>query len=350
MIDFYLISRSARGRFSLRREAFTIVELLVVVAIIAILVSMLLPAIQQTREAARRASCMNNIRQVTLAINAYQTADSAYPRAGLVNSEHPRFFFNPRSGKMISWAVLILPFLDEQSLADRFDLRTSVLRQVDDPQATHISVMHCPSDGAANRYFVHPMLTEGKRFAKGNYAAYVSPFHVDNHPLYPGAIVAHRRQGPKHIMDGLARTIVLGEIRTRDNEQDQRGAWALPWTGSSLLAFDMHASNKLFDPFEHNQLSLSLTQRPNNQGPNVDMLYECQELADAQLHDMPCGKWEENGEFRYLSAATRSLHPGGALVAFLDNHVQYIADDVDEVVMAYAVSIDDGSLTNLVDE
>jgi prepilin-type processing-associated H-X9-DG protein len=56
---------------------------------------------------------------------------------------------------------------------------------------------------------------------------------------------------------------------------------------------------------------------------------------------MPCGQWATSGGWHFLSAAPRSLHPGGVMVAFADGHVQFLVDDVDEVVMAYMISIND---------
>jgi prepilin-type processing-associated H-X9-DG protein len=333
-----------------------LVELLVVIAIIAILVAMLLPAVQAAREAARRMQCASNIRQVGIAILNYEGLHSALPKAGIVDSGasdfcvDPRYCFDPRSGKMMSWLVQILPQLEEGTLYQRFDQSRSVLDQPSEPQAEQLAVLLCPSDSARGRYFVHPELTDGKRFGKGNYAAYVSPFHVENNPAFPGALIGNRTQNTKHVTDGLSRTLLLAEIRTRDNEYDQRGAWALPWTGASLLAFDMHAEGGIDERYAYSEMSFGHTQPPNNQGPNVDMLYDCQQLADAQLRGMPCSSWRLGTPSEYLSAAARSQHPGGVNTLFLDGHVQFLEDDVSEIVMAYTVSINDGQEVRIQEE
>jgi prepilin-type N-terminal cleavage/methylation domain-containing protein/prepilin-type processing-associated H-X9-DG protein len=337
---------------------FTLVELLVVIAIIGILVSLLLPAVQAARESARRVSCVNNIRQVGLAIANYENARKVYPPAGLHN---PPFWMpvggsnlgsivtDPTTGTMHSWVVLILPYLEESALYQQFDLRTSVVRQTQDPQAFQIASLLCPSDDSLGRYFQHPSLTRNKVFAKGNYAAYVSPFHVEFQHEFPGALAANRRQRVASMEDGISRTLVLAEVRTRDNPRDQRGAWALPWSGSSVLAFDMHHD---FDAgeglkFVGTTLSLGQTQRPNNEGPNVDMLYDCPDIAKAQVERMYCARFATDVESTYLSAAPRSQHVGGVTVCFLDGHVGFLTDDVDEFAMAYMVSINDGKHVNV---
>src|SRR5215472_9408376 len=131
-------------------RAFSLVELLVVIAIIGVLVAMLLPAVQAARESARRTQCCNNLKQLALAVNAYETATKHYPLAGIVG---PRIMdlwkgpMNPRSGNMLSWVVLVLPYMDEQTLYEQFDLGQSVTAQVGDPQATPIAALYCPSDG-----------------------------------------------------------------------------------------------------------------------------------------------------------------------------------------------------------
>ncbi len=90
--------------------AFTLVELLVVIAIIGILIALLLPAVQSAREAARRASCMNNLTQLGLALSNYEMANGALP-PGTTESKGP--IHNIAQGVHISWLVQILPFIEE---------------------------------------------------------------------------------------------------------------------------------------------------------------------------------------------------------------------------------------------
>lgn len=324
-----------------RPRGFTLVELLVVIAIIGVLVSLLLPAVQAAREAARMMQCKNNLKQLALAIHTYENSLKVYPAAAIVQNST-----DLRSGQMYSWMVMILPQIEQQTLYDQFDFKTTVLQQANDPQATFIAPYVCPSDGAKGKYLVDSALTSGKRFAKGNYAAYCSPFHTDLMDEFPGALIAGRGQEPRDIRDGLTNTVVCSEVRVRANEQDQRGVWALPWSGASLLAFDMHHGGSTGSNFTYLSASLTQTQPPNNQGPNADMLYSCTDLAGAQLAKMPCNTYGD-GAMRYLSAAPRSNHPGGVHIALMDGSVRFANDQVDEITMAYLISINDGHVVEL---
>jgi prepilin-type processing-associated H-X9-DG protein len=332
------------------------VELLVVIAIIGVLVALMLPAVQGVREAGRQVSCKNNIRQLALGIQTYAATNGFLPRSGhfgppVHDSYEGDEYTELRSGAMLSWIVAILPQIEQQSLFERFDFTRNALQQVRnpqdgrEPQEFQPAVLVCPDDRSSGRFFVHPNFTAGKRFAKANYAAFVSPFHTSTQIEYPGALSA-KDQRLDDIRDGQTNTLMLSEVRTRSEEQDQRGAWVLPWNASSLLAYDVHPhwiSDVPDSNFTASPHSIGCTQRPNNIAFNVDMLYHCPDdyYAEAQMENMPCGQWATSGGWHFLSAAPRSLHPGGVMVAFADGHVQFLVDDVDEVVMAYMISIND---------
>ena len=141
---------------------------------------------------------------------------------------------------------------------------------------------------------------------------------------------------------------MLAEVRTRSQPQDQRGAWAVAWTGATLLAFDMHPDEDApAGRYLVSYGSVGLTQMPNSEGPNVDILYKCVDEAGAQFQRMPCATWSGSGEWDYLSAAPRSRHPMGVNTAFVDGHVTFLRDEVDEVTMAYLISINDGQVLNV---
>ncbi len=338
-------------------HGFTLVELLVVIAIIGVLVALLLPAVQQAREAARRIQCTNNLKQLTLGALNYEESHGALPKSGIVDRIFRRYgresyeLYDQRSGKMFSWVVQILPYIEQQALYDRFDLERSVLDQPGEPQATMLDSLRCPSDGSSGRYFEHSHYSAGKRFAKGNYAAYVSPMHGDLQLVYPGAFTSAGQQ-LKRVTDGVSNTMALSEVRTIDIAEDERGAWALPWNGATQLSLDMHTysfseQNTVLDGYTSYRMYAYQSQVPNFQGGQGDILVDCpnSKLVEMQLQGMPCTKHQwPLGLAGYISAAPRSMHLGGVNASFLDGRVEFVADDVNPVLFSYQIGIQDGEI------
>jgi prepilin-type N-terminal cleavage/methylation domain-containing protein/prepilin-type processing-associated H-X9-DG protein len=355
---------SGNARRGLLPRGFTLIELLVVVAIIGILIAMLLPAVQQARESGRRVTCINNLKQLALATQTYTDAKKRLPPSGIVDKreEKHKIFtypvFDQLSGKMFSWAVVLLPFVEEGNLYDQFDMTVSVLEQPREPQRNFVPTYMCPSDGTQGLMYRDEDFTQGKWFAKGNYAAYCSPFHTDLQLKFPGAFISTGQKLSK-VIDGTSKTIVFSEVRTRDDERDERGVWALPWNAASLLAPDMHHDQVSAGGFvagfiaQASEAILLQTQTPNTLGPNRDILVRCDEdtLAAAQLDGMPCERWQwPLGMSGYISAAPRSNHPGGVNMALLDGHVGFLSNDVDPLTLAYLVDIRDTQVTDYGDE
>jgi prepilin-type N-terminal cleavage/methylation domain-containing protein/prepilin-type processing-associated H-X9-DG protein len=330
------------------RRGFTLVELLVVIAIIGILIVLLLPAVQAAREASRRISCQNNLKQLALATQNYESVNHCLPAAGTFGNAEKAVYYSYsywrvdlKSGTNQSWVVSLLPYFEEQSLHDQFDIKVRVTQQPDNPQEAQPALLLCPSDIARNSFYETTDAETGAvvRFGKANYAAFVSPYHVDS--LYPTGAISLFGHELHEITDGTSTTLLLAEVRTREELRDQRGAWALPWSGASLLAFDMHPASVKQDrgnpkaDYSPAAFSLGLTQPPNSAQP--DVLYDCPNAAAAQFERMPCNA----KGWGYISAAPRGLHVGGVNVVFLDGHVAFLPDDVDEYAMCYMIDIAD---------
>ena len=184
------------------RRGFTLIELLVVIAIIGVLIALLLPAVQSAREAARRAQCVNNLKQIGLAMHNYHQAVGSFPMAMTTAYSAP--------GVQTNWGTLgalslLLPYLEQQPLyaAVNFDWnfwqgqgnienRTVWL--------TRVNAFECPSDGMTgeqntNNYFGSVGTTSGVR----------------NHPHSTGIFARSRTYGIESIRDGTSNTVAFSE-------------------------------------------------------------------------------------------------------------------------------------------
>jgi prepilin-type N-terminal cleavage/methylation domain-containing protein/prepilin-type processing-associated H-X9-DG protein len=202
------------------RSAFTLIELLVVIAIIAILIGLLLPAVQKVREAAARMKCSNNLKQLGLSLHAYHDANNGFPVGwktyGVANS--PTGYWG--------WSVWILPYVEQQNLYNLLNPTGQTLQQAFSTQLallqTPLSVYMCPSDTVSPLNVNRPFKVTGSgQIAISNY-----PGNGGNEGD-TGIFQADKQIRFADITDGTSNTLAIGERKSKD------GAFAALWAGFS---------------------------------------------------------------------------------------------------------------------
>lgn len=180
------------------RPGFTIVELLVVMAIITILLGLLLPAVQAVREASRRMQCQNNLKQIGIALHNYHAAFRKLPPGGI--EVRPQV----RGGKQLAWSAFVLPFLEESAIYSRVDFSYAFDHPVNEAAAiTPIETYLCPSTPRLTP------LTKG-RGATDYGGIYGERIVSTNNP--PRGVMIHDRAIRfRDITDGTSRTLAVSE-------------------------------------------------------------------------------------------------------------------------------------------
>lgn len=237
------------------RRGFTLVELLVVIAIIGVLVALLLPAVQQAREAARRIQCVNNMKQLGLALHNYHDTFGSFPKI-------PHWFNGSAAGSHSSepfsgfgWRVMLLPFIEQGSLADQVNWNlphtdtTGTVSNFSIVQ-TPVSAYVCPSDPTGNVSKIGPQYLWSNWCAPHGSCPQNVPVGVTTYrgyigaaydaPLatlsYPSAMFDRRRGSAlkmRDVVDGTSNVIAVGEITPEFNA----------WSGWTMWQNDMISGN-----------------------------------------------------------------------------------------------------------
>lgn len=188
----------------MKRNAFTLVELLVVIAIIGILIGLLLPAVQASREAARRMSCSNNMVQIALATHHYEFTMEHFP-AGSTDEKGP-IRNEENAGNQIGWMARILPYIEQQGAFSMLDLSKSAYSDENAKVRAHtIPTFRCPSNPTIYGYDKQPRV--GTSDYAGCYNDVEVPIDVDNN----GIFFLNSKIRFAQITDGTTSTILMGE-------------------------------------------------------------------------------------------------------------------------------------------
>jgi prepilin-type N-terminal cleavage/methylation domain-containing protein len=197
-----------------RRPGFTLTELLVVIAVIAILIALLLPAVQQAREAARYVTCRNNMKQIGLALHNYEIVNRVLPPSSTSDIQYGVWSSNPAQYHLHSWASLILPYMEQQALENQVDYNVSSLDPKNRQPASQIlAVYRCPSYA-------------GPSYSQDNlYTALFPNYAIRNYVAMGATTVGKIYQNPNGVFyamsstritdvkDGTSMTIFIAETR-----------------------------------------------------------------------------------------------------------------------------------------
>jgi prepilin-type N-terminal cleavage/methylation domain-containing protein len=315
-----------------RRPGFTLIELLVVIAIIAILIGLLVPAVQKVREAAARAQCQNNLKQLTLALHSYESAYKRFP-PGTVN-------LSPASGAIAAgddpngrngggsvgiggpWICFLLPFIEKEALYKNFKKIEAEKPEVVDwfGHASYVTTapigrerlpaMDCPAHPPNDEQLDNG--TGMEHLARGNYAACYGKggygtVHTNDSTI-GGIFGNNSRVRITDIRDGSSNTVAISELKYRTpsstgpSKEDSRGVWTYGTMGGNTFS--------------------------TQTGPNAsvsDAVWGCRNFP---AEGMPCVQRGSPDKYKDMFAAARSYHTAGIYVSFADGSVRFVSDNI----------------------
>jgi prepilin-type N-terminal cleavage/methylation domain-containing protein/prepilin-type processing-associated H-X9-DG protein len=312
-------------RFADRRRGFTLIELLVVIAVIAVLISLLLPAVQQVREAARRIQCKNNLKQIGLALHNYNGTHGVFPPAWVP-------MLNPAAADPIvdsvlpgswAWSVFILPQLEQANLFNELTATnpgpaTPFPLNAGDPDDVSLSVFICPSDPYGDQSIwggsdnVHDT-PDG--YTKSNYPAVAGAHFINNSmSSYPqdgmGMFTVGSSTRLRNITDGTSNCLMIGEAFQSIHESISVTHPAAATWVRGVSARVIQADGR------------SVTRTTNESGVGVPI------NVAPTLYD----------------SGFSSPHTGGAQFTLADGSVRFLSENIDQTTYENLSTVADGNV------
>jgi prepilin-type N-terminal cleavage/methylation domain-containing protein/prepilin-type processing-associated H-X9-DG protein len=320
-----------------QRLGFTLIELMVVIAIIGLLIGLVLPAVQASREAARRTQCVNNMKQIGIALSNYNDLHQVIVPGRIFAIDVGPPPASGCNGLMLSgcqntpWFVLMLPQLEQQSLYNRFNFTLGTEGPVflgfpgffanSTVFSFKVGLFQCPSDRDQSFQFQSSFVSgtfAGPTFTKGNYAVSWGNTEWDQLDLTDPVVrnltspFGQTARTYSMVTDGLSNTVFIAEIRL-GSLNDIRGViWtSVPGGGSFMTRFTPNGRNDVYlqDPFGLDEL------------PDPTLC-----LSESNL---PCVGFASQGA---SFAGSRSQHPGGINALYGDGSVRFTKSTVDPMI------------------
>jgi len=307
--------------------AFTLVELLVVIAIIGILVGLLLPAVQQAREAARRMSCGNNLKQLSLAVLNYESAHQRFPPGTVIELS------TTSTASNLAWGVhgRILPYMEQRNLYSAVNLSQGWEFQ----QAIHrkqVPNFQCPSDIKGD--LVRDPGGGRPHLFPTNYGFNYGVWFVfdpSTNRKGPGSFAPNSFYGTKHFLDGLANTLMVAEVKGWTSYFRNGGTpTATPPSTAQELTAIAGADFKDTGHTEWPDGRVHHTGFTTTLPPNNPVMINLKGVD----HDIDYNSWQEGrngnaGRITYASITSRSYHAALVNVARMDGSVGSISNFID---------------------
>lgn len=294
-------------RFSPKQNGFTLIELLVVIAIIAILIALLLPAVQKVREAAARMKCANNMKQLALALHNYHDSTNRFP-SGANHTANPDYSTTTwcnqtgttNTGTREPWSVLILPYIEDDNLFRRFNLKAQFTSSSNVPGAganntlfsTNNKRFQCPSDPNST-----PDANNTNYFGvQGGGSTPACSTQGGLRVFYRNGVLYFKSETAiKDVTDGTSNVFLLGETKYCLTPKARADTFHTGWSSGAKI-----------DDF----------------GAPITMAAAKEQINSIKQH---------GGNSDTLSTHSRlfgSFHPGGCNFALTDGSVRFVSENI----------------------